>query len=240
MKKHSVHKSLLMVFAVVAVCLLTDYLQAGPTYGFTSITNNNLADAAAGEAQLSVEINDEGSNDEGSNMVSFTFYNAGPEYTGDVETMSITRVFFDDGTLLGISSIMTSEDVDVSHDVSFVEGGKKDKLPAWNELDPPFITSQDFYSNAAAPTYWNGVGAGEWMKITFTLLDGVTYSDTLGALHTGFTNPTGEGDLRIGIHVQGFDSGGSESFIAVPAPGALLLGCMGTTLVGWLRRRKSL
>ena len=48
----------------------------------------------------------------------------------------------------------------------------------------------------------------------FDLKDGKTYSDVLDDLDSG--------DLRIGIHVQAFESGAGESFVnngpVVPAP----------------------
>ena len=47
---------------------------------------------------------------------------------------------------------------------------------------------------------------GEYLQIVFNLKSGKTYADTLNALALGGASP----GLRIGIHVQGFASGGSE------------------------------
>lgn len=245
------NKAPLVFFTAFMFCALTVVpAMAVPTYGFRCITNNSATNAENGEANLFVEVSDDGI-DAGVSYVGFTFYNTTPTYSSGEATSSpsITRVFFDDGTLLGIASH------DESSGVSFFE--KKDnkhELPGWNEVDPPFKTTANFYSNADPPTYHNGVNSGEWLKITFELLNGNTYADTLAALHVGFTgefyvDPQGKNRdlggnlidvLRIGIHVQGFQDGGSESFVAVPAPGALLLGSLGVGVVGWLRRRRTL
>ena len=86
--------------------------------------------------------------------------------------------------------------------------------------------------------FHNGVGPGEELGILFELVDGAVYTDTLAALEgIEFLG----GRLIIGIHVQGFDDNGSESFsTATPAPAALLPACIGAGLVGWLKRRRIL
>jgi hypothetical protein len=58
------------------------------TYGFGCITNSSATDAAMGEAQLFMDVSNEGY---GAHQVLFTFRNDGPG------ACSVARVYFDDG-----------------------------------------------------------------------------------------------------------------------------------------------
>lgn len=172
------------------------------TYNFGCVTNATAANALAGSAQLWVDVEDAPN----PHQVSFTFHNAGPL------PCSITDIYFDDGTLLGIASIVNSAGVDIA------QGASPPELPGGNLLSPAFQTTAGFAADSNPPAQPNGVNPGEWVKITFNLINGKTYADTVNALNT-------PGDyLRIGIHVQGFGNGGSESFVNnVPGPGVLAL-----------------
>jgi len=48
------------------------------------------------------------------------------------------------------------------------------------------------------------------------------------------------GSIGVGVFSMGEDGISSGSIIAIPAPGAILLGGIGVGLVGWLRRRRTL
>ena len=213
----------LIVVIVPALTLFCSTAEALPTYGFVNITNNDAGDAAIGEAQLFVELFDL------TNQVEFHFTNTGPE------DCSITDVYFDDGTLLGIPSIDNS-----STGVSFSLDADPSNLPGGGSLTTPFVATSS--ADSDSPISDNGVNPGEYLGITFNISG--DFDDVVGDLASG--------DLRIGIHVQAFSSDGSESFIngdpingnggnhVIPAPGALLLGSIGAGFVGWLRRKRTL
>jgi hypothetical protein len=194
------------------------------TYTFENITNNKATDAAIGEAQLSVKVFDHLSAasefglllDE--DQVGFRFENSGPSAS------SITDVYFDDGTLLGIASIHEGPGV------RFSQGASPGNLPGGQSIG--FQTTAGFLADSDSPHLKaNGVEPGEYLIIVFDLINGQDYYDTIDALAFGRTPPEGQdGSLRIGIHVQGFAGGGSESFVnsppadgVVPEPATLVL-----------------
>jgi len=195
-----------IILLTLVYCALIATASASITYTFGGITNNDPGDTAIGETQLSMELSDPGGG-----QAFFTFYNDGPEQS------TISEIYFDDGTLLSLAGIVESSGVD------FSVGGSPPVLPGGNALDPDFETS--FMVSADNPAPQKGVDPGESIGLLFNLQGGLTYADVVGAI--------GDGDLRIGLHVINFESGGSEAFTTtvVPAPGALILGSLGTLIV---------
>jgi hypothetical protein len=182
--------------------------------GFGCVSNNNAGDCAAGAAQLSVDVSDAGGG-----LVLLTFSNAGPAAS------SIAQVYFDDGVLQTLESIVNPSGV------AFTAGATPANLPSGNNASPPFVAT--FSAGAGAPAPANGVNPGETLGIRFSLQPGESFADVLDAL--------GDGSLRVGIHVQAFASGGSESFVntPLPEPGALALFGVAAALTGlgsWRRR----
>jgi hypothetical protein len=183
------------------------------TVDFSCISTGVTGECAVGEAQFSVNIQDLGNS-----QVQFNVLN-----TGAVGS-SIREVYFDDGTLLGISYLVDKDDGVGGHSgVDFSAGAASPPdLPGGNTIDPPFSTTVGFLADTDSPQpNVNAINPGEWLGIVFDLQGGGTFSDILVELANG--------DLRIGLHAGDFDGyGGSASFVnnpfaTVPVPAALPL-----------------
>jgi hypothetical protein len=140
----------------------------------------------------------------------------------------IDGVYFYDGVLLDMAEII---DADNGGDagVDFEDGATPGHLPGFDAGDygVALVSSAD----AESPGSDNGVSPGETLGVLYNLYAGSTYDDLIAGMR--------DGSVIIGIKAQGFGPY-SESFITVPAPGAVLLGSLGVCLVGWLRRQRTL
>jgi hypothetical protein len=158
---------------------------------FSCITNNNANDCAIGTAQLSATLLEL---DAGALL---TITMAGSE-VGVVEQLFIESRFVTEISFEG--SILSGT-------VVFGSGQAGGNLPGGNSIS--FIEAVNIAANNPAP--WYGIGrhpkdddypqAGQFLLS----LDDGGYNDLLS-------------DLRIGVHVTGYASGGSESFVITPIP----------------------
>jgi len=216
--------------ALVAALALAGCLVPRPaealTLNFDCITNNLAADCAIGVAQLRVEAVDSGTLLDTNNVLrstaSLTFTNVG------TSASSITDVYFDNGTLLGIASITAN-----TSGVSFSQGASPPNLPGGASISPPFVATAEFHADSNPPVQPNGVNPGESLTVRFFLLSSGTFADVEQEL--------ADGRVRVGMHVQGFASGGSEGFVnypAVPVPAALWLLASGLGGLGAMARRQ--
>jgi hypothetical protein len=185
--------------------------------GFTGLTDNNAEDVETGQAQLSVDVGNDIGGGLRANQVRFRFHNDGDK------PCSITDIYFDDGQLLGIAFLENTEGL-----VEFSQGAAPPNLPGGELAAPPFETTAGFSADSDPPILPLGINPGENLGIIFDIQPGYDRFDVVDEL--------ADESLRIGIHVQGFASGGSESFLNVPTPEPATLGLM-LLVAPFLRRR---
>ena len=154
---------------------------------------------------------------DGFEIAEFIFYN------NSTVACSIARIYFDDGTLLDINSIESSGPA-VKFNRIYPGPGN---LPGGELLDPPFVADLEFsIGGETAPPHKGIDNPGEWLKVTFDLINGGTLEDVIEELH--------DGTLRVGIHVIAFPDDSSESAIPEPAT----IGLLGLGALVLLRKRK--
>jgi hypothetical protein len=218
--------------SIAAAVLVAGFLSAGTasaaTFNFANITGNDAGNAAAGEAQLYLDVNE--SFRGGENTVDFVLRNTDEPGV----QMLIRRVFFDFG---GPPPMLSGGAVDLTQPAttagvvfSKITTGETN-LPGGNTVS--FETDEAFGSTTPRPND-KAVAPGEQLTIWFAL-GGNSFASLLTAITTG--------EVKVGLHVIAFQNGGSEAFTAVapiplPAGGWLLLTAIGGLGAAGLRRRR--
>jgi len=217
---------------VASVLCLSSQVQAS-TLSFFCITNTNAGDCTIGANQLSVEVSNPSSN-----HVNFKFLN------NVGATSSITEIYFDAGQSSLSSPLAITDSDGIGTTVAFSPNANPGILPGGNSIIPPFTVSNTTVFTADSDAGQGGQmahgvnAANEWLIMDYTLQSGKSFNDVLTELSNG--------KLRIGMHITGYASGGSESFVnspgeppnIIPVPAAVWL--LGSGLLGLLgvARRK--
>ncbi len=228
-------KRFVLYLALAILCAFSTPVVAGPTYtyDFYGVTTNDPSGTSitVGETYISVDVSEYASGE-----VLFEFNNEVGS-PAPYDSYFIKGVYFYDGVLLDpIAFLIDADDptggpfgdsgVDFTEGVSNATGFTTSvKLVAGYEL---------VGDAGNDPGALNGVQPGESLGVVFT------HSGTFDQVITGLNNNV----IIIGIHVGGFgteEQDYSEKFTTViPAPGAICLGGIGVSIVGWLRRRRTL
>lgn len=228
---------------VVATWALAMPAHAGTVYSFSHIPGTSAANGAAGESQLFVEVSafsetldlSDGTLGAATSGVSFRFFNVGSD------PMAITQIYFEDGAILDLVAIADDDDNSSLWSgfgqVDYTKETTTGNLPGGNTIG--FTELAGFHADPDSPTSQNGVDAGEEVIIFWTLQSGQTLADINNFLLSG--------GLRIGIHVQAFGDGGSESFVncpdcnttIIPLPSAAGMGLLGMGGLMMTRRRRA-
>ena len=195
--------------AAVLLGLPADVSRAAVVYPLEIFTNNGSYYNSP-DLDLYVEVSD------GEGEAVFTFYNE------SLINSSITTIYFDGSSLLGIADIIEWTET------SFSQSATPSNLPGGKALESPFVTTAGFSAGSEAPRPHSGVNPGEWVQIRFDLSNASRFPGVIDELDTGV--------LRIGVHVIALPDGSSESAIAVPEPATIAL--LGLGALALLRKRR--
>jgi hypothetical protein len=196
---------------------------ASPT-GFTCISGHSILNCATGAAQLFYNVTDVGGTQTRIDVV-----NTGPLAS------TITQIYFDDTNSRLLGNFVSFAP---SAGVRFVTGGHPSNLPAGQNAVPVF--QADYLASRCTGkgcSVADGIDAGQSLGLLFND-GGSTFADIVTDL--------ADGDLRLGLHVQNFANGGSESFVdmpssggtaaPVPEPATLVLFGTGLGIVAFLKK----
>lgn len=205
-----VRKPRFSVWVGVMVGVLLPSLCGAAIYPFTIFTNNgNYYDDPGIDIYMDVWNGDD--------VAKFTFYN------DSTVQSSVTGIYFDDGVLIGATLGIIN-----GSGTLFAEDGPAN-LPGGNLIG--FNADREFNIGPEPSPPANGInniGVGEWVTVEFNLLGG-SLQDVLNELN--------DGTLRVGVHIQNFADGSSESAVnEIPEPATVLMFGLGGLAL--LKKRK--
>ncbi len=213
---HALHMMCKVLTSAFLICGIFAASASSNTYSFNFdvFTDNGIYGEDPGLRPYVVVSNGEEA------IVDFTFYNM------SLFRSSVAQIYFDDGSLLGISYVINSSGTNFAE--KFPGPGN---LPSGQVIG--FYADREFTIGAVNPVPSNGVNPGEppeWVKIRFDLTPGANLEDVVSELYTQ--------ELRVGIHIMNLPDNSSESAIMiVPEPATLSLLAIGAAAL--LRKRKA-
>lgn len=202
-------KHLLVAAALVASTLVA----RAEVFSFYAITSNDSSGYAqfTGESQLYMDVTLLGTG-----QASLVFTNAGPEDS------VVSRINFDFVPELGLNLEAINDGNSVEFRTSPTNPGN---LPGGQRLDNAFVS--DLSVAAKNPGPKNGLNPYDSVELVIGYDDSF---DLFGALENE--------NLRIGLHVQSFTGGYSESFVnVIPEPGAVSMLLGGGFVLYWCKAK---
>lgn len=191
----SLVKSILIASGAVAIASMN--AQSASAFTFSNIPASNTGETYGDKYvnNFSFDVTSAGTN-----SVLFKIFNNGGN--GALTSMFIGGVYFNQGAT-GLLSNMTINSANTSASgVSFGVDRRAANFAQGNK-----INFESAFSATKSGAAANGVGAGEFLGITFT----GNYNSVVSALNSG--------SLQLGLHVQGIDAGGYSDSFASATPG---------------------